>query len=216
MKETIHIDSVFLSFGNQKVLRGIYLELERNQITGILGRNGSGKSCLLKIITGQLIPQSKYLSYQGQRIAHIYKEKGLINYLPQHECHPTSLCLKDMLRFYEIDSEDFVQIYPFLQPRLFTRLSTLSEGERRLWEVLVVLESPSAFTILDEPFSYLMPKDVELIKATILRLTTRKGIILTDHQYKDVLEISDQLFLLRHGIIEQVGGEEDLRDKGYV
>lgn len=213
---SIHIDSVFLEFPGKKVLRGIYLELQQGQVIGILGRNGSGKSCLLKIITGQLKPQQKYLKVGEKHSQHLYKEKGLINYLPQHECHPGFLRLKDLIYFYGINLHEFRSHYPFLGRFYRTKFAQLSGGDKRLIEVLIVLESPSQFTILDEPFSHLIPRDLEVVKQSISRLKHRKGIILTDHQYKHVLEVSDHLHLLRDGNLYVVENEQDLRDKGYI
>lgn len=97
MQASIKIDSVFLSFGTKEVLKGVHLELKQDQVVGLLGRNGSGKSCLLKIITGQIRAQSAHIKYEGRIINSLYKEKGLINYLPQHECHPQFLSLSAFL-----------------------------------------------------------------------------------------------------------------------
>ncbi|MEM7373141.1 MAG: ATP-binding cassette domain-containing protein [Bacteroidota bacterium] len=212
----IHIDSVFLEFQDKKVLRGIYLELLQHQISGILGRNGSGKSCLLKIITGQLTPQQKYLNVGGKRLNNLYKEKGLINYLPQHECHPGFLRMKDLLYFYDISLKDFRAYYPHLHQLNKQKFAQLSGGDKRLLEVLIVLESPSLFTILDEPFSHLIPTQVDMVKKTILRVKNRKGIIITDHQYKHVLDVSDHLHLLKDGRLHNVQHEQDLRIHGYI
>ena len=216
MNQGIYIDSVFLSFGDQKILRGIYLELEFQQITGILGSNGSGKSCLLKIITGQLKPQSKHLKFNGKRLDHLYKEKGLINYLPQHECHPKSARLHQLIRYYGIDLDAFVYHYPAMQRQLKTRFSDLSGGDRRIVEVLICIEAPSKLTILDEPFTHIMPLQVEVVKKAIKRVKSRKGIVITDHQYRHVLEISDCLYLLKEGRLEQISDEKDLKQKGYI
>jgi ABC-type multidrug transport system ATPase subunit len=212
----IKIDSVFLSYGTHQVLRGVHLGIREHQVTGILGRNGCGKSCLLKILTGQIEPQSKHIQYQGQQIKNPYTIKGLINYLPQHECHPKSLTLSRLLHFYGIDLDHFMETYPFLQPCLHQRLSDLSGGEVRLIEVLLVLESDATFTILDEPFTHVMPKYIDLIKSRIVAKKASKGLLITDHQYQNVLDISDELHLIADGAIRKVEGEEDLRFHGYI
>lgn len=216
MQESIKIDSVFLSFNNRPILRGVCLEFQANKVTGILGRNGCGKSCFLKIITGQLHPRSKYFNYNNKVLLHLYKEKGLINYLPQHPFHPKSISLKGLLHFYKIEAAGFLQNYPFLAPYMSTKLSHLSGGESRLIEVLLVLESDTKFSILDEPFSHIMPKHIELVKTRIKELAARKGILLTDHQYRNVLDISNPLFILKDGILRGIKEEEDLRYYQYI
>jgi lipopolysaccharide export system ATP-binding protein len=199
MRDQLKIDSVFLEFGEKKVLRGATLNWMTNQVKGILGRNGSGKSCFLKIVTGQIIPQFKYISYNEVQIEHVYKSKGLINYLPQHEFHPKSVRVNKLLDFYEIDKNQFIKNYTFIGDQIEKKFSELSGGTRRLLEVLLVLEADSKFTILDEPFSHIMPIHIDLVKESIQKMKKRKGILVTDHQYKNVLEISDELHLLKDG-----------------
>ncbi len=216
MDNTIYIDSVFLDFGTVKVLRGINLEFKQNKVTGLLGRNGCGKSCLLRIITGQLKPQSKHLKYQEKVLINLYKEKGLINYAPQHEFHPKSIQLKALLRLYGIDPEFFFNQYSFLKPIYSAKLSQLSGGERRLIEVLLVLEADSKFTILDEPFMHIMPKYIDLVKERINTISSKKGILVTDHLYENILDVSDQLYLMRDGILKFINNKSDLQLHGYL
>lgn len=216
MNESIKIDSVFLSFGSKQVLRGVHLEFSDNKITGVLGRNGSGKSCLLKIITGQIQPQSKHIKYRDKKMGNLYKEKGLINYLPQHEFHPKNIVLREFLELYGIDQEYFLNEYQFLKKSLNSKFNSLSGGERRIIEVLLILESKSKFSILDEPFTHVMPKYIELIKERITKLKTHKGILVTDHQYQNVIEISDEIYLISEGIMRKIGAQEDLEFYGYI
>lgn len=216
MNDCIKVDSVFLNFGSKQVLRGISLEFNKNQVVGVLGKNGCGKSCLLKIITGQIQPHSKRMEYGGEVMDDLYKEKGLINYLPQHEFHPKSLMLRKLLELYGIDQDHFFTEYPFLKARLNSRFHTMSGGERRMVEVLLVLESESKFSILDEPFTHVMPKYIDLLKERICELKTRKGIVITDHQYQNVLDISDRSLLISEGTIREIKEVEDLRLYGYI
>lgn len=216
MTDYLKIDSVFLDFGNKKVLRGANLRVESKQIIGILGRNGSGKSCFLKIITGQLDPQFKHISYNDTRSVNLYKKRGLINYLPQHEFHPKSLTVKELLKYYEIEKNTFMDRHQFIKDQANKRFSELSGGMKRVLEVLLVLESKSKFTILDEPFSHIMPVYIDVVKESIKRMKKEKGILITDHQYRNVISISDQIYLLKEGILQQVASEIELREKGYI
>ena len=216
MKELIKVDSVFLNFGAHELLRGVSLQFSAGQVTGILGRNGCGKSSLLKVITGQVQAQSKHLKYQEQHVEHLYKKQGLINYLPQHEFHPSSLRVSELLSFYSIAESDFIAVYPFLEKTLNSKFGRLSGGERRMVEVALILESNSKFSILDEPFTHVMPKYIDLIKARIIQLKHQKGILLTDHQYQNVMEISDQIYFLVNGVAKRIDKVEDLQLYGYI
>ena len=216
MSSSIQIDSVFLNFGAREVLRGVHLQMEKHQVTGLLGRNGSGKSCLLKIITGQLQAQSKHLRHAGQAVDHLYRKKGLINYLPQHEFHPNWLTQQQLLQFYELQPGEFYTQYPFLKKNHHRKFSRLSGGERRLLEVLLVLEAATEFSILDEPFTQLMPTQVELLQTRIQQLKDRKGLLLTDHQYQNVMKVADVTHIISQGRAHLVTEPDDLKYYGYL
>jgi ABC-type multidrug transport system ATPase subunit len=209
MKECLHIDSVFLDFGERSILRGISLQICRGQVVGLLGRNGSGKSCLLNIIVGLLRPQYRQIRWAGA-------PPGLIHYLPQQECHPRAMCVRTLLKYYGIDARAFIEHHPFIQDQLERPFGKLSGGQRRMLEVLLVLESNASYVLLDEPFSHLMPMQVEAVQSVIARVKEDKGILLTDHQYRSVLKIADELYLLKEGILKPVKDIIDLQDQGYI
>ncbi|MEM6261392.1 MAG: ATP-binding cassette domain-containing protein [Bacteroidota bacterium] len=215
MKEVLKIDSVFLEFDNKQVLRGACLELAKHRITGLLGRNGSGKSCFMQVLTGQLASSHKHLTYNGRFVEDLFKQKGLANYLPQFSFHPKSATLKQLLYFYNIPTESFLERNPFLKPSIAQKFSHISGGEQRLIEVLLVLEADTTFSLLDEPFTYIMPKYVDLIKERIVALSSQKGFLITDHQYRHILELSDELYLMDQGRLQLVQ-EEDLQEYGYL
>ncbi|MDV7398727.1 hypothetical protein RZS08_45395, partial [Arthrospira platensis SPKY1] len=106
--------------------------------------------------------------------------------------------------------------YPFVQEQLGRRFDELSGGQRRMLEALLVLESDASFSLLDEPFSHLMPLHVEVLEAAIARLRSRKGILLTDHQYRNVMAIADVLYVLKDGVLQPALTAEDLREQGYI
>jgi ABC-type multidrug transport system ATPase subunit len=210
----LHVDSVFLEFGERAILRGVSLQVRTGQVVGLLGRNGSGKSCLLKIIAGQLQPQFHHLRLEGVKTGRW--AGAAIHYLPQVECHPGALRVKTLLDCYGIAAEPFAASYPFVQEQLGRRFAELSGGQRRMLEVLLVLESEAPFSLLDEPFSHLMPLHVEVLAAAIARLRSRKGILLTDHQYGNVMAIADELHVLKDGVLRPALTAEDLREQGYI
>jgi ABC-type lipopolysaccharide export system ATPase subunit len=96
------------------------------------------------------------------------------------------------------------------------KTQNLSEGEKRLVEILIMLFSDCKFLILDEPFHSLSPKIIEEIKNLIKDQCKDKGIIITDHQYKNIIEISDRTFLLKDGSTKIINGIEDLKKFGYL
>lgn len=216
MKHHLKIDSVFLKFRDKEILRGGYLEITNDEVIGILGRNGCGKSCFLKILIGHLQPQFSHIALNGVKVDNLYSTKITINYLPQHEFHPKYLKVSHLVGYYDIDKKTFYNNYPFLKDFNSRKFGLLSGGMKRILEVLLLIESPAKFTILDEPFSHVMPIYVELVKDAINRVKQRKGIIITDHQYRHILDISDKLHLLKEGIFHQISGKSELVEKGYI
>ncbi len=216
MKHHLKIDSVFLKFKDKEILRGGYLEITNGEVVGILGRNGCGKSCFLKILIGHLQPQFCHIALNGLKVENLYSTKITINYLPQHEFHPKHLKVRDLVYYYDIDKVNFYNNYPFLKDFKDREFALLSGGMKRILEVLLLIESPAKFTILDEPFAHIMPIYVELVKEAIQRVKQRKGIIITDHQYRHILELSDKLHLLKEGIFHQIANKSELVEKGYI
>lgn len=212
----ILLDSAFLSFGANEILRGATLRLRRSQVTGLLGRNGCGKSCLLKILTGQLRADNVYIGVDGVFQRNLYSRPGLINYLPQHHCHPPSLRMMELVVFYGIDPDIFSGLHGHLFPAQNLRFHELSGGTRRLLEVLLVLEAKTHFTLLDEPFTHIMPLHIEYVQAVIRRQSADKGILVTDHKYQHVLDLADSLYLMHSGTNVMITEPEDLVRLGYV
>ena len=212
----ILIDSVFQSYGHHEVLRGASLRLRQGQVTGLLGRNGCGKSTLLKILIGEQMADNAYMGVNGTFYRHLYQTPGLINYLPQHRCHPQGLSLLRLVSLYGVSPQIFFSENEVLFPEPEQQLGELSGGHARLFEVLLVLAAPAQFTLLDEPFSHLMPIHVNTVKSRIKSAGKDRGVLITDHQYKHVLALSDQLYLLHSGTTTIIKEEQELVRLGYL
>lgn len=211
----LEADSIELAFGNQKILQNIYLKIPNHQVTAILGRNGGGKSCLFQIIFGTLTPTYKSVRWNGQYVESPYQKQGLVRYLPQHPLTPSSMRVEEAFRWYGIhpNSINYEKI-PLLKNQ---RMGQLSGGERRFLETLMILLSPVQFVLLDEPFSHLSPIYVEQLKAIILEQKFHKGVLITDHLYRDVLDIADQTYLLQNGATYLLSNpRQELIDRGYI
>lgn len=211
------LDSAWLNFGQHEILRGAHLRLRKGEVTGLLGRNGSGKSCMLKILIGQLRPANGYIGLNGQHIRDLYAKPGLINYLSQHVCHPLDLRLNALLRCYGVEPADFWLMHQAtLDVDGEVRLGNLSGGTQRLFEVLLVLAADTHFTLLDEPFSHVAPLHIDYLCDYIRKRSELKGILVTDHKYEQVLELAQVIYLVYDGTSRIVSGKEDLARYGYL
>ena len=212
----LEIDNVELYFKHKRILNGIYLKAETGRVTGILGRNGSGKSCLMDIIFGNLKPKYKLLRLDNTPILKPLYQSHLVSYLPQYDFIPKSFKLKSIFKFYNVDWGIFSEIFTEFHNFHNTKIGKLSGGERRCIEIYVTLQSQKPIILLDEPFNGISPLMIERIKSLIAVSKNEKIIILSDHRYNDVLEISDQIYLLKNGSTTLIKNRTDLEDYGYL
>lgn len=214
--DVLEIDSVYLKFDYQEVLNSIYLKCETGKITGILGSNGSGKSSLLKIIFGSLLPQTKSLRVNSKTILKPYLSTGEINYLPQFHFVPDNLRVKTAFQLFGNDFHEFTNYFPSFEVIESTKFKNLSGGEKRIIETFLILKSPGKFALLDEPFSHIAPVHINTIIDLIQDQKPKKGIIITDHMYKYVTELSDDLYLLKDGWNRKVKNLSELEFYKYA
>ncbi|MBB3838201.1 ABC-type lipopolysaccharide export system ATPase subunit [Runella defluvii] len=211
----LEIDSVELSFDERKILQSVYLKIPRYQITSILGRNGCGKSSLLQIVFGTMRATNKSVRVNGKYVESLYRQGNVARYLPQHPLTPSSMKVKDALTWYGVDLHEAK--YDKLPTLISQRMGELSGGERRFIEALMVLLSPVPFVLLDEPFTNLAPIYVEALKQHIVEQKQNKGVLITDHLHREVLDIADQNYLIQSGSTYLLTNpRQELVDRGYL
>ncbi len=216
MIHTLEADSIILEFDSKRVLQDVYLESETGKITGLLGRNGSGKSCLMNIIYGKLVPNDKSIRMNSLSMINETRCPKDIRYLPKFNFIPKTLTIQRIFKDFELDFKDFSTIFPEFIKYYKNRINNLSTGEQRIVEIYVILVSKTKFCMLDEPFSQVMPVHVEKIKELMIREKSNKGIIVTDHLYKDIVEICDNLYVINNGKTYLTKSLNDLETLGYA
>lgn len=213
----LHIDSIEKYFGDKKLLKDILISCETNEIVGILGKNGSGKSTLFEIIFGTISAEYKFIRVGNQVIKKASDNKNLIHYLAQNHFLPNHLKIKSIIELLcNKEHSEILKTNKLIKNFLNKKPRNLSAGEKRLVEILIMLYSDCKFLLLDEPFHSLSPKMIEEIKLTIKQQSNSKGIIITDHQYQNVIEISDQIILLKDGSTKKINKIADLKHFGYL
>lgn len=215
MCHTLIAEDIFLTISSKKVLEGCTLSAKTGQLTGLLGRNGAGKTSLLKIIYGTLKGDNCNIHLNGAAINSLYSKKDLINYLPQNNFLP-NLIVETILKDYNIDSKALFNLFPELSDYKHTRIHYLSAGLIRLISVLIILLQKTKFSILDEPFCAIAPVYSQRLQDLITCIKKEKGIIITDHLYQQTLQCSDKIFLLKNGQSIYIRDSNDLVIHGYL
>ena len=216
MTHTLTADSIQLEFGLRQILSDVYIQCRTGKITGLLGRNGQGKTCLMRAIYGDLACSSRSVRFDDTAVLRPYRRPDLVRYLPQFNFIPGSLTLKRVFTDFNLEFRELENIFPEFRPSYTSRIKDLSGGERRLINIYIISRSPSQFVLLDEPFSHLSPLQIEKVKALLTEEKQNKGILITDHLYQDILDISDRLYVLLDGRTRPAKGTEDLETFGYI
>ena len=210
------IDSVLLAFGSKLVLRGAYMTSETGKVTGLLGRNGSGKSCLFKCIMGGIKPQQGLVRVNDDPETDRNHIGRYVRYMPQTPLIPAGMTLEKAFNLYEVDYEGLVRSFNKFHRYHFKTPGELSGGEARVAEMYMVLMSDVPFCILDEPFAQIAPIHAEKMKELIAEQKEKKGIIVSDHLYEAIMEVADDLYIIDSGYTCPVKAREDLVRHGYL
>ena len=213
---TLKVDSVQLEFGDRKILQDVWLHCTQGEVIGLLGRNGSGKSSLLRIIFGSLNAAYKYVS-----IDDVFIKKGYyhhrVAYLPQHPYLPDGIPIHKLAPML-VDARlwDEFTDHSIYQKHRHKKIGELSGGEKRQLEMLMIVYNKADFILLDEPFTHITPVQADEFKTVIRSCAKTKGIILTDHQYLNILDVSDKIILLHNGATKHITSNQELVTYNYL
>ena len=230
---SLKLDSVHLSFAGRPVVQGVSLELHPGEVVGLLGPNGAGKTTTFNLVTGMLQPDRGDVLLDGQSISELSmpeRSRRGIGYLPQEASVFRNLSVRDNLLLAMQESgfpdqlrrarlqelvDDF-QLERFLHRKGFQ----LSGGERRRTEVaraLAVGPNGPRFLLLDEPFAGVDPLAVSDLQQLISSLRDRGvGMLITDHNVRETLSITDYACILTDGRILASGSADELAADAQV
>jgi ABC-type multidrug transport system ATPase subunit len=215
MSNRLVVDSVVVRFGQKTVLSGGYITSQKGMVTGLLGRNGTGKSCMFRALMGGLKVEYVQVHIDGEPVDR--ERIGLrIKYLPQALMIPDGMTLKRAFALYGVDFWEFVSRFPHFSRYYHTPRWEMSGGEARMAEVYLALMSDAEFCILDEPFAQISPLYIETVQQMIREKSREKGIIVTDHNYEAISKVTDNLFVIADGYTFPVESRDDLVRHGYL
>ncbi|MDR2007635.1 MAG: LPS export ABC transporter ATP-binding protein [Alphaproteobacteria bacterium] len=223
-KRQIIIEGIKKSFGKRQILRGIDAQLDNTEVVGLLGPNGSGKTTLFYIIAGLLYPDSGRVLLDGFDIKEypMYKRARLgIGYLPQDVSIFRGMTVEQnidtILQIYYKDKKErlakldkIIEDFSISHIRRSSALS-LSGGERRRVEIARTIASSPSFVLFDEPFAGVDPIAVGDLRDLIISLKKQNiGVLITDHNVIETLNIVDRAYILHDGKIIFQGNREEI------
>lgn len=217
MPNIFEADSIRKSYWIKQILTDIYLKCQTGDIIGLLGRNGSGKSTLLKILFGTLNTDYKHIAVNKELLNKPFKSNNIVSFLYQDNFIPKNLTVKKVIQLFDfcLDDPEFFDD-PILSKVIDSNIRNLSGGESRYLEIKLILGLDTQFAFLDEPFNGLSPIQTEIIKDLIRKKSKIKGIILTDHDYRNVLDVANIYMILFDGGIKILKSKEEFIHWGYL
>ena len=222
---TLRVSSLFKQFGHKKVVRGVEFSMQIGEVLGLLGPNGAGKTTTFYMVVGFYKPTAGDVFLDDKCITNLpmYKRARLgISYLPQEPSVFRKFTVEENIWSILETRKDLTKqekkerleslIDEFAIERIRKQKAyTLSGGERRRTEIARSLAMEPKFLLLDEPFAGIDPIAVADIKSMIRLLAKRGiGILITDHNVRDTLEITDRAIIINQGTIMTQGTKQEI------
>ena len=215
---SILVENITKSYGPQKALNAISLEIKRGQITGLLGPNGAGKSTLMKIITGSIIPDEGTVTVDGVSVVdEPLKVQRTLGYLPEHNPQYLELYVKEYLAYvasvYKVSNSrvDEVIAQTILGPEQHKKIGALSKGYRQRVGLAAALIPDPAVLILDEPTTGLDPAQLVEIRSLLKNIAAEKTVLFSTHIMQEVVELCSSCIFLKGGELKQVLSESEIQ-----
>ena len=202
-------------YKKRKVVNGISIEVKMGEVVGLLGPNGAGKTTCFYIMVGLIRPESGEVIYNGKKLTSLpmyQRARKGIGYLPQEPSVFRKLTVEEnimaILEAKKVSKLEMKKRARSLLKELNilhiknTKAYSLSGGERRRVEITRALASSPSFILLDEPFAGIDPIAVTDIQEIISRLRDKGiGVLITDHNVKETLNITDRAYIINEGKI---------------
>lgn len=220
----LEIFNIGKKYKNRTVLKNVSLHVKRGEAVGLLGPNGAGKTTCFYCVTGLITPDYGDVHINGEDITNMpmYRRARMgIGYLPQEASIFRALSvennIKAILEIVEEDEnkrenklEELLNEFSISHLRKSPAIA-LSGGERRRLEIARALASDPDFILLDEPLAGIDPIAVGEIRSLVSQLKNRGlGVLITDHNVRETLDIIDRAYILHSGTVLMEGTPEEI------
>ena len=205
------------NFGNKKIVENINLTVTKGKIIGLLGKNGVGKSTLIKLINDLLVPTSGEILINGKQVG--VDSKKVISYLPERTYLDKTMTVDKVIEFFEDFYEDFdsnkaKKLLKDLGLDTSQKLSKMSKGMQEKVQLVLVMSRSAELYILDEPLGGVDPATRDYILDTILtNFNDGASVIISTHLIADIEKILDEVIFIDNGKIILQSNCDELRKK---
>lgn len=215
--ELVKCSNLFKEFDNKKILCNINLTIPRGKIIGLLGKNGMGKTTLIKLMNDLLTPTSGEILINGEKPG--VNSKKIISYLPERTYLDKSMTISQILtyfsEFYEnFNKEKAIKLLKDLDLDINSKISKMSKGMQEKLQLILVMSRDAELYILDEPLGGVDPATRDYILDTILsNFNEGASVIISTHLISDIERILDEVIFIDKGKIILTSPADELRKK---
>jgi len=212
----LEVTKLVKSYAGRTVVNEVSFVLQQQEVVGLLGRNGAGKTTSFRMILGMIVPDSGAVAFDGKDVTHLRmfeRARRKLGYLPQERSDFRRLTVwENLIAILEtlslsraerrMRAEQLLSNYGLLKVR-DQRAETLSGGERRKLEIARALVTDPKLILLDEPFSGVDPIAVEDLQREVVRLRDEfgKSVLITDHNVAQTLRVCNRALIIDNGIV---------------
>lgn len=213
----LEIKNLYKNYGEKQVLNNITLTVPRGKIIGLLGKNGTGKTTLIKLINGLLTPTEGEIIFEGEKIGP--QSKLNIAYLPERTYLDKSMTINETLKFFKefysnFDIDKAKDLLKKLDLDENQKIIKMSKGMQEKVQLVLVMSRKADLYILDEPLGGVDPATRDYILDTILtNFNEGASIIISTHLISDIERILDEVIFIDKGEIKLISDADELRNK---
>jgi len=216
-------------YGGKPVLQGVDIDVRAGEIVAIIGRNGVGKSTLMKTLVGLLAVTAGSIVFSGRQVEQLAAHKRArlgIGYVPQGRDVFPRMSVEENLKVGEMirgraDSADYERVYdafPILAERRHQRAGTLSGGQQQQLAIGRVLVGRPSLILLDEPSEGIQPSVVQDIARIVTDLNRSGGItiVFVEQNLDMIRAMAQRAYVMDKGRVVAEMGREELHDRDAV
>ena len=213
----LEIKNLNKSFDNNEILKDINISVSSGKIIGLLGKNGVGKTTLIKLINDLLIPTSGEILIKGNKVG--VETKKIISYLPERTYLNKQMKVSEVINYFEdfykdFDSNKAKKLLKDLDLDINQKLSKMSKGMQEKVQLVLVMSRNADLYVLDEPLGGVDPATRDYILDTILsNFNENASVIISTHLISDIEKILDEVIFIDKGQIVLQSDADKLRNK---